>query len=77
VGRLWSGVWATLNNNEIPDRLPEPARAILAALSWTRRPALPDDTLIDTLRDAPRPGPIADDLRAAVQHLRTRSTAWV
>ncbi|MGX0977727.1 acetoin utilization protein AcuC [Roseovarius sp. MBR-51] len=77
VGRLWSGVWATLNNNEIPDRLPEPARAILAALSWTRRPTLPDDALIDTLRDTPRPGPIADDLRAAIQHLRDRRTTWV
>lgn len=77
VGRLWSGVWATLNGHAIPDRLPEAARAILAGLSWPRRPALPDETLIDTLRDAPRPGAIADDLRASVQHLRARNAAWV
>jgi len=77
VGRLWSGVWATLSGHEIPDRLPERARAVLAGLSWTRRPAMPPDTLIDTLRDAPREGEIPDDLRRAVAQLRARRSAWV
>lgn len=77
VGRLWSGVWATLNGHEIPDRLPEPARAVLAALSWSRHPALPPDRLIDTLRDAPRDGPVPGDLRAAIACLRARQSAWV
>jgi acetoin utilization protein AcuC len=76
VGRLWSGVWATLAGHEIPDRLPERARAVLAGLSWTRRPAMPPDTLIDTLRDAPREGEIPDDLRRAVAQLRARRSAW-
>ncbi|MGX0876309.1 acetoin utilization protein AcuC [Roseovarius sp. MBR-154] len=77
VGRLWSGVWATLNGCEIPDRLPERARAVLAALTWTRRPALPSDALIDTLRDAPREGTIADELRTAIHTLRARQSVWV
>ena len=77
VGRLWSGVWATLAGHEIPDRLPEPARAVLASLAWTRRPVLPPDALIDTLRDAPREGPVPDELRRAIAHLRDRQTAWV
>jgi len=77
VGRLWAGVWATLNDIDIPDRLPERARSILAALTWPRRPALPADTLIETLRDTPREGPIADDLRSSIQTLRARQAVWV
>jgi acetoin utilization protein AcuC len=77
VGRLWSGVWATLNGYEIPDRLPERARAVLAALTWTRRPLMPADALIDTLRDAPREGGVPDELRASIHTLRARQAAWV
>ncbi|MFB9149953.1 acetoin utilization protein AcuC [Roseovarius ramblicola] len=77
VARLWSGVWATLNDIDIPDRLPERARSLLAALTWTRRPLMPPDALIDTLRDAPREGPITDDLRTAIHSLRTRQAVWV
>jgi acetoin utilization protein AcuC len=77
VGRLWSGVWATLTGYEIPDRLPEPARAVLAALAWTRRPILPPDALIDTLRDTPREGHVPDELRSAIRQLRDRQSAWV
>ncbi|MGX0904825.1 acetoin utilization protein AcuC [Roseovarius sp. MBR-79] len=77
VGRVWAGVWATLNGFEIPERLPERARAILAALTWPRRPAIPPDTLVDTLRDAPREGAVDDSLRAAIAHLRARGRAWL
>jgi acetoin utilization protein AcuC len=77
VGRLWSGVWATLNGYEIPDRLPERARAVLAALTWTRRPLMPTDALIDTLRDTPREGGVPDELRTAIHTLRARQAAWV
>ncbi len=77
VGRLWSGVWATLAGHEIPDRLPEPARAVLAGLAWSRRPVLPPDTLIETLRDAPRDGAVPDDLRTMIAHLRDRQRVRV
>ena len=76
VGRLWAGVWATLNDLPIPDRLPERARSILAALSWSRRPAIPPDALLDTLRDTPREGAVGDDLRSAIKTLRARQSAW-
>ena len=77
VARLWTGIWATLAGHEIPDRLPASARAVLAALSWTRRPVRPPPHLIDTLADAPREGAVPDDLRRAIRHLRTRQAAWV
>jgi len=77
VGRLWSGVWATLNGHEIPDRLPEPARAVLAALTWTRRRGDRPDYLIDTIRDDLRHGAIPHDMRRRVQILRARRRVWV
>jgi len=77
VARLWSGVWATLTGHEIPNRLPESGRAVLAALAWSRRPVLPPDALIETLRDTPREGPVPDDLRRAIRHLRDRQSVWV
>lgn len=77
VGRLWTGVWATLNGYEIPARLPEPARAILAALSWTRQGGARPDHLVETLRDQPRHGTIDEGLRQSIQHLRARQRVWV
>ncbi len=78
VGRLWSGVWATLNGHDIPDRLPDPAIDILGALTWTRQSRGPTpEHLKTTLRDTPRPGAIDDDLRGAVARLKARLTAWV
>ncbi|MEM7731971.1 MAG: acetoin utilization protein AcuC [Pseudomonadota bacterium] len=76
VGRLWAGVWATLNGHDIPDHLPEPAQTVLGALSWTRKRPRPD-YLVTTLRDAPRHGEISDDLRASVTHLKGRLSNWV
>ncbi|SFO31151.1 acetoin utilization protein AcuC [Roseovarius lutimaris] len=77
VGRLWAGVWATLNGHEIPARLPEPARAVLAALCWTRQPKVPGDHLLDTLRDTPRDGAIDQDLRHQIERLKARQKMWV
>lgn len=77
VGRLWSGVWATLNGREIPDRLPERARSVLAALSWTRQRGARPDHLVETLRDTPRHGPVQDEIRRRVQVLQARRRVWV
>ncbi len=75
VGRLWTGVWATLNGHDIPPDLPPAAQAVLGALSWQGplRKHIPQDHWITTLRDAPRGGPIRDDLRIALQSLTQRS----
>ncbi|MDD9726719.1 acetoin utilization protein AcuC [Roseovarius sp. SK2] len=77
VGRLWSGVWATLNGFEIPDRLPERARSVLAALSWTRQRGDRPDHLVETLRDTPRHGPVQNEIRRRVQVLQARRRVWV
>lgn len=78
VGRLWTGVWATLNGREIPDVLPPASQAILGALTWTGpfRTHHPEAHWITTLRDTPREGPISDAVRAGVQALATRRARW-
>ncbi|MDG3042185.1 acetoin utilization protein AcuC [Roseicyclus marinus] len=78
VGRLWTGVWATLNGHEIPDRLPETAEQVLRSLRWENPPKLgrnPPDHWFTTLRDAPRPGPIRPEIAARIDHLTLRPAA--
>lgn len=73
VGRCWSALWATLAGLEIPDRLPEDASAVLRALSWnggTRPP--PEPQMTTTLLDAPREGPIRQELRDRLSVLAAR-----
>ncbi|MEL7405327.1 MAG: acetoin utilization protein AcuC, partial [Pseudomonadota bacterium] len=78
VGRLWAGVWATLNGHEIPDALPPEAEQVLRDLSWTRQARGPTpEHLMKTLKDTPRPGAITDELRRDVQRLADRLLAWV
>ncbi|MDW4499264.1 acetoin utilization protein AcuC [Sulfitobacter sp. D35] len=74
VGRLWTGVWATLNGQAIPDRLPAPAEAVLRALKWEgdRRGKSPPEHWFTTLRDAPRDGPVRDLVRERVKILAAR-----
>ncbi|MGD1879126.1 MAG: acetoin utilization protein AcuC [Kiloniellaceae bacterium] len=65
VGRAWAGVWATLNDFAVPDRLPPAAEAVLRALAWRHsRGRNPPDAWFTTLADAPRPGPLRDAVRA-------------
>ena len=76
VGRLWSGVWATLNGHEIPGRLPGAGRSVLAGLSWSRRKGDRPEHLVETLRDPPREGPVAPEVRTRVAALRARGRVW-
>ncbi|MCU4653687.1 acetoin utilization protein AcuC [Roseibacterium sp. SDUM158016] len=75
VGRLWTGVWATLNRREIPDRLPAEAEAVLRALHWenARAGRNPPGHWFTTLRDAPRPGPVRPEIRDRIRTLAARA----
>jgi acetoin utilization protein AcuC len=78
VGRLWTAVWGLLAGAELPDRLPPEAQAVLAALDWPRRPGLvPPAPWVTMLVDAPRPGPLRDELRVRIAALRARAEVWV
>ena len=68
VGRCWSGVWATLNGFDIPDHLPEPAKALMAEIKWRHRLGRsPSPHWLSTLADSPRPGPIRNDTKELIR----------
>lgn len=77
VGRAWTGVWATLTGQDIPDHLPPAAQQVLRALVWrnNRRGRNPPAHWFTTLRDAPNPGPIRDEIRARLALLAPRLKA--
>ncbi|MEJ6394149.1 acetoin utilization protein AcuC [Gymnodinialimonas sp. 2305UL16-5] len=77
VGRLWTGIWATLNGCEIPDRVPDAAESVLRALTWegARAGRNPPDTWFITLRDPPRPGPVRAEITDALTELVNRPGA--
>jgi acetoin utilization protein AcuC len=72
TGRCWAGVWATLNRLPIPPRIPPAAEAVLRGLSYNRSAGrAPPEHWFTTLRDAPREGPVRDEIRAlAAQALK-------
>ena len=74
VGRLWTGVWATLNGYDIPDRLPSAAEDILRGLRWenTRRGRHPPEHWFTALRDDPREGPMRPEIVDRVTYLNDR-----
>jgi acetoin utilization protein AcuC len=73
VGRCWTALWGALSGQEIPERLPEPAEAVLRALGWGGggRPP-PEPRLLRTLRDPPREGPVGPELRDRLRRLARR-----
>lgn len=74
VGRLWSGVWATLAGHEIPDRLPAEAEGVLRGLCWTghSRGRNPPEHWFTTLRDSTREGAVRAEVRERIRHLARR-----
>ena len=79
VGRLWTGVWGTLNNHEIPQDLPPAAQGVLRALVWQGpvRSHQPQAHWITQLHDSPRTGPIRPEIRQDVSMLSGRQAPWV
>lgn len=80
VGRLWTGVWATLSGAEIPgpaEALPPAAQDILRALTWRRSGGKnPPEHWFTTLADRPREGEIQPELRDIAATLRRRLPAY-
>lgn len=72
VGRCWTGIWAVLNDIEIPDRLPARGETILRSLTWSRAAGRnPPEHWFTTLADEPRRGPVRDDVRDLVRRAAT------
>ncbi len=64
VGRCWAGVWARLNRLNIPDRTTPQAEAVLRGLTYNRAAGRqPPEHWFTTLRDAPRDGPVRDEIK--------------
>ena len=64
VGRCWAALWGTLNDRPIPSRLPDQAEAVLRALRFDRAAGRnPPTHWFTTLRDAPRDGPVRDEVK--------------
>lgn len=78
VARCWAAVWGLLSGQELPDRLPPDAVAVLAALHWHGggRP-MPDPALLETLVDAPREGPLRPEMRVRLARLEARPAPLV
>lgn len=71
VGRCWSCLWADMAGFAVPEVLPDEAVAILAGLSWARRPP-PAPHLLATLADPPREGPVRAEVRERLALLARR-----
>ncbi|GAB0114117.1 acetoin utilization protein AcuC [Acidisoma sp. C75] len=64
VARCWAGLWAVLNDHEIPPRLPPEAETILRRLVYNRAAGRdPPPHWTTTLRDAPREGLVRAEIR--------------
>jgi acetoin utilization protein AcuC len=64
VARCWAGVWATLNDFDIPPTLPPAAEAVLRPLVFNRAAGRnPPAHWFTTLRDAPREGMVRAEIR--------------
>ena len=77
VGRLWAGIWATLNGIDIPERVTPEAEDVLRALEWKKARAgrNPPAHWFSTLRDAPREGQVRTEVIEALSVLEARPAA--
>jgi hypothetical protein len=70
VARCWARGWAELNGIVPPLRLPEPAAAVLRALSFHRAAGRnPAPHWFTTLLDPPREGVVRDEVRDIIADL--------
>jgi acetoin utilization protein AcuC len=64
TGRCWAGIWAVLNGEPIPDRIPPAVEKILRGLVYNRAAGRnPPEHWLTTLRDAPREGAVREEVK--------------
>lgn len=75
LARAWAGMWGRLSGQPIPDHLPAAAKACLRGLTCD---LVDEDEMqadwLETLADAPRPGPVRREFHELVAALRQRET---
>ncbi len=79
VGRCWTRLWGILAAQEVPDRLPPEAEAVLRALNWDRRgqgrAIAPSEAWLTSLADPRRGGVATEGLRERLAHITGRLKA--
>ena len=71
VARCWTGVWATLNGIDIPDRLPQSGETVLRNLTWSRAAGRnPPEHWFTTLADPGNVHPVRDEVRQIIDTVR-------
>ncbi len=74
LSRAWTGIWGRLSERKVPSALPPAARAVLAGLDCDLvEDEDRDPAWFTTLRDAPRNGPVRDEIRQIARCIAYRS----
>ncbi len=67
LARCWAGIWAVLNDLEIPETLPGPALALLRDVTYFRAAGRsPRPSWFETLRDPVTTGAVRDEIRELI-----------
>lgn len=74
VGRCWTRVWGALNGFEAPETLDTRAESVLRDLRFegNSRGRNPPEHWFTTVKDAPRVGPVRNEIRTRIDVLRVR-----
>jgi acetoin utilization protein AcuC len=63
VSRCWAGVWAKMNNIQVPNIINSKAESLLRNVTWNHgKGRTPPDAWHMSLADAPNAGPIRDEI---------------
>jgi acetoin utilization protein AcuC len=78
VGRCWAGIWAVLNGIDPGQPITPAAEAVLRALTWHRSQGRnPPAHWFTTIADAPRPGPVRQEVQDVARAALSPATAGV
>lgn len=68
VARCWAGVWATLNDLALPQRLPDEAEHLLRSVNWNHRQGrAPRPHWFTTLADGRSDGSVRSEVHALIE----------